>query len=275
MKGGFILKGFRSRRAAAVLCVSGSPSSLCPNSDQSVINSSLDLCAAVEPGYPPAARELQGPGGSQTCSGFVFKPWAPGADPALQLLLSSRSWAATTPSPLPHSAAATLWISGNNGHRLPRHPPRTRPRRVSEVFTVKDPRDQWMWAAGPHRWHAGLHSLWSRVKTRSGGARRRREDGHMEPKRPEQLLASNPGLCLKKKRLKVDWGGLRVVGGEKSPTCRWISLMKWWCWRETAAARVVPYLSAAWVRQAGHTQWEQVGQDLGAVSGYLLWREWT
>lgn len=26
----------------------------------------------------------------------------------------------------------------------------------------------------------------------------------MESKRPEQLLASNPGLCLKKKRLKVD-----------------------------------------------------------------------
>lgn len=34
---------------------------------------------------------------------------------------------------------------------------------------------------------------------------------HMESKQLQQLLASNPGLCLKKKRLKVD-GGVCVVG---------------------------------------------------------------
>lgn len=52
------------------------------------------------------------------------------------------------------------------------------------------------------------YTHWSPELRREGG--RWRADWrtmHMESRGPEQLLASNPGLGLKKKRLKVDWGG--------------------------------------------------------------------
>lgn len=78
------------------------------------------------------------------------------------------------------------------------------PRQVT--LTRPEDRLVWMWAAGPHGGCAGLHGLWSRVKTRRSW-RADRRTMHMESQRPEQLLASHPGLCLKKKRLKVDWGG--------------------------------------------------------------------
>ncbi len=95
----------------------------------------------------------------------------------------------------------------------------------------------------------------------------------MESKHPEQLLACNPGLCLKKKRLKVDlWCWIVGLTLDFSFSG---GLMKRWCWRETQvfplstrAARVEPCLFPAWVRQVGHTQWKQVGQDLGAVSSW-------
>lgn len=93
------------------------------------------------------------------------------------------------------------------------------PRQVSLIF--KDRRLVWIWEASPHGGYAGLHNFWSRVKKR----RRWRADRrtmHMESKGPEQLLASNPGLCLKRKRLKVVWG--TCVGGRSS--FRWILLRR-------------------------------------------------
>lgn len=78
----------------------------------------------------------------------------------------------------------------------------------------------WVWETSPHRGHAGLRTVESRVKTRGKRWRADWRTMHMESKRPEHLLASNPGLCLKKKRLKVDWG---VCVGGQSPF-RWILL---------------------------------------------------
>lgn len=73
------------------------------------------------------------------------------------------------------------------------------------VLFFKDRQLAWIWKASPHWGYAGLHNFWSRAKEQW----RWRADSrtmHMESKGPEQLLASNPGLCLKRKRLKVVWG---------------------------------------------------------------------
>lgn len=146
----------------------------------------------------------------------------------------------------------------------------------------KDHRLIWLWEGSPHRENAGRHTIWSRAKTQRRRWRADRRTMYMESKRPEQLLASNPGLCLKKKRLKVDWGCLCCWKVWSSGGFYLGGLMKWWCWRETQvfplskrAARVLPRLYPAWVRQAGQTHWEQVGEDLDALPGYLLWCEWT